>query len=274
MEGELRRVTGHAPLPDGGQLASGLRARRRAALLLHGLSAGPWPLGTFREALSGRFRVVSFDPGAWGNQQREALTTTRSMAADAVALLDHLDIETAHVFGYARGHGGDAADQRSTLSRIAKLISASRRTRESPSRGGRPARARPSRAASPIGTTSRRASRGACSRALHERRATTCAGSRRLITRAARPRARTLQLVAGGGRAHDAAPTSTGSRARRLAPRVPGLIPPCGSRVAAGRPRPPHPGNAIFDVNKNPSGHDMSRKKPVDRRPRWQSQFY
>lgn len=79
-------------------------------LLLHGFASsiqvnwvGPGWVKTLREA---GYRVIAFDHRGHGHSSRSyepADYTPGRMAGDAVALLDHLDIGRAHVFGYSMG---------------------------------------------------------------------------------------------------------------------------------------------------------------------------
>jgi pimeloyl-ACP methyl ester carboxylesterase len=79
-------------------------------LLLHGFASSmqvnwinPGWVKTLREA---GYRAVAFDHRGHGHSAKSykpADYTPRKMASDAVALLDHLDIARAHVFGYSMG---------------------------------------------------------------------------------------------------------------------------------------------------------------------------
>ncbi len=60
--------------------------------------------GEFVTRLQDTFQVVSFDPRGVGlSSDVPRLYTTRAMARDGLALLDHLGIERAHVFGLSLG---------------------------------------------------------------------------------------------------------------------------------------------------------------------------
>jgi 3-oxoadipate enol-lactonase len=60
--------------------------------------------GDFASRLATALRVVSFDPLGVGESSDVPLWyTTRDMAGDAVQVLDHLGIESAHVFGLSLG---------------------------------------------------------------------------------------------------------------------------------------------------------------------------
>lgn len=128
-EASARSVSGFAPLPDGGRLAFQVKqgADDGPPILLHrplGGTVAIW--GAFLEALSGRFRVVAFDPrGVGRSSPASPLCTTAQMAADAVALLDHLGIEQAHVFGLSLGGMVAMRIALDAPSRVAKLVLAS-----------------------------------------------------------------------------------------------------------------------------------------------------
>jgi pimeloyl-ACP methyl ester carboxylesterase len=60
--------------------------------------------GEFRDRLAAERTVVSFDPRGAGRSSPAPLgVTTRGMANDALAVLDHLQLGTAHVFGLSLG---------------------------------------------------------------------------------------------------------------------------------------------------------------------------
>jgi 3-oxoadipate enol-lactonase len=77
---------------------------RDAVLLISGLglSGGTWWRTV--DALSKRFRVVTYDHRGVGRSETLSYTyTTEAMAADAVAVLDAAGIERAHVYGMSLG---------------------------------------------------------------------------------------------------------------------------------------------------------------------------
>lgn len=60
--------------------------------------------GQFREALAERARVITFDHAGAGRSSDAPLGFgTRAMARDALAVLDQLNVERAHVFGVSLG---------------------------------------------------------------------------------------------------------------------------------------------------------------------------
>lgn len=99
-------TTGSVRLPDGGRLAFSVTGASAAPpILLNRPLGGSMTLwGEFAERLATAFRVVSFDPLGVGRSSDVPLTyTTGAMARDAVRVLDHLRIESAHVFGLSLG---------------------------------------------------------------------------------------------------------------------------------------------------------------------------
>jgi 3-oxoadipate enol-lactonase len=73
-------------------------------LLLHGLAGDHQAWIPQMEAWKERFRVVAPDNrGAGASTQVDEPITTRAMAEDMLALLDHLGIERAHVVGRSMG---------------------------------------------------------------------------------------------------------------------------------------------------------------------------
>jgi pimeloyl-ACP methyl ester carboxylesterase len=77
----------------------------RPALLLHRPLGGSMALwGAFSERLAAAFRVIAFDPrGVGSSSDVPYFFGTRQMAADAVALLEHLKLGRVHVFGLSLG---------------------------------------------------------------------------------------------------------------------------------------------------------------------------
>jgi 3-oxoadipate enol-lactonase len=94
-------------LPDGGHVAVEVTGDSRAgtpALLLRPLGGSTAMWGAFRDALGRRMTVVAFDPrGVGGSSDAPAGASTRDMARDAVAVLDALGVDVAHVFGISLG---------------------------------------------------------------------------------------------------------------------------------------------------------------------------
>jgi 3-oxoadipate enol-lactonase len=91
-------------LPDGGHLAVRVRGAGAPLLLIRPVGGSMALWGTFADRLAERFRVVAFDPrGVGGSSEVPAMMTTRRMADDARAVLDHLRLDRAHVFGLSLG---------------------------------------------------------------------------------------------------------------------------------------------------------------------------
>lgn len=107
MAGEPDAVTqGEVELPDGGRIAYAVHGRGDATplLLLRPLGGSSVLWGDFRARLAQRGPVISLDPRGAGRSSPPPLpVTTRAMAADARAVLAHLGITTADVFGLSLG---------------------------------------------------------------------------------------------------------------------------------------------------------------------------
>lgn len=99
--------TGLARLPDGGTIAYETCGPRHAGppvLLLRPLGGSMALWGSFRARLAETHRIVAFDHrGSGRSSAAPVLTTTRSLARDALDLLDHLGIARAQVFGISLG---------------------------------------------------------------------------------------------------------------------------------------------------------------------------
>lgn len=120
---------GFARLSDGGELAYELHGEAHEGLpilLLRPLGGTMALWGSFRALLAEKQRVISFDYRGSGRSSAEpAWASTRGLARDALALLDHLGVPRAHVFGASLG--GMTATWLAILepSRVAKLCLAS-----------------------------------------------------------------------------------------------------------------------------------------------------
>lgn len=95
---------------DGFQLSYLDRGQGDPVLLLHGFASSTlvnWiNPGWVKTLEEGGYRVLAFDHRGHGQSSKsyeEEDYGSRKMAADAVALLDHLGIARAHVFGYSMG---------------------------------------------------------------------------------------------------------------------------------------------------------------------------
>jgi pimeloyl-ACP methyl ester carboxylesterase len=92
------------PLGDGGHLAVRVEGAGAPLLLVRPLGGSIALWGAFAKRLAECFRVIAFDPrGVGGSSGARAWATTRSMSEDALAVLDRLAIERAHVFGISLG---------------------------------------------------------------------------------------------------------------------------------------------------------------------------
>jgi 3-oxoadipate enol-lactonase len=116
----------YAPLPDGGRLAYDIAGEGPALLLMRPLGGSRVSWDGFATLLAMRARVVSFDPRGVGDSSAAPLwCSTRGMARDALCLLDHLQLNEAHVYGISLGGmvaswlAVDAAE------RVGKLVLAS-----------------------------------------------------------------------------------------------------------------------------------------------------
>jgi 3-oxoadipate enol-lactonase len=89
---------------DGLELHHEERGSGRPLLLVAGIPAVASDWAPLAERLSGARRVIAFDNrGSGGSTVTPGPYSTASLAADAVALLDHLGIERADVFGMSLG---------------------------------------------------------------------------------------------------------------------------------------------------------------------------
>lgn len=127
--GTTDREDGFAKLPDGGEIAYQICGPRRGGipvLLICPLGGSMALWGTFRELLSERLRVISFDLRGTGHSSPDrAWVSTQSLARDGLQVLAHLGVARAHVFGISLG--GMTATWLAILApaRVAKLCLAS-----------------------------------------------------------------------------------------------------------------------------------------------------
>ncbi len=97
---------GFVELGEGRRVAYSVSGRTTdAPILLNRPLGGSMALwGAFGDRLGGTSRVIAFDPlGVGQSTDVPWLHGTRAMAADAVAVLDHLSVEKADVFGLSLG---------------------------------------------------------------------------------------------------------------------------------------------------------------------------
>lgn len=95
----------HAATPDGADLAWWSAGRGEPLLLIAGQAVTHHAWDPVLDTLARRHRVLTFDHrGIGASALGEPLAaTTRSLAADAVAVLDVAGVERAHVFGHSLG---------------------------------------------------------------------------------------------------------------------------------------------------------------------------
>jgi len=97
-------VTSFAPLPDGGRLAYEEAGTGPPLLLVSGLGGLASFWRGFAQACSARFRVVTYDHRGVGRSSPLAgATSIADMAADLLALLDHLGIAATSLVGHSTG---------------------------------------------------------------------------------------------------------------------------------------------------------------------------
>lgn len=97
-------MTGFVALPDGGRLAFAIQGEGPPLLLVRPLGGSLLSWEPFATVLARRVRVVTYDPrGAGCSSAPPWPTTTRAMARDARAVLDHLGIGRVAVYGLSLG---------------------------------------------------------------------------------------------------------------------------------------------------------------------------
>jgi len=116
-------------VPDGGHIAyrvEGVENLGPPLLLIRPLGGSMDLWGSFRSLLATQHRVISYDLRGTGRSSADpGWVGTRALAADALLLLDHLDVDRANVFGLSLG-GMIATWLAATApSRVAKLCLAS-----------------------------------------------------------------------------------------------------------------------------------------------------
>lgn len=91
-------------LPDGARLAYEVQGSGAPILLFRPLGGSLVSWDAFAELLAQRLRVITFDPRGVGQSSDAPWTwTTRRIADDARALLDHLEVARCHVYGISMG---------------------------------------------------------------------------------------------------------------------------------------------------------------------------
>jgi len=93
-----------AILPGGGRLAYDVAGHGPPLLLLRPLGGSRVSWDSFATRLAMHAQVIVFDPRGVGDSSAAPLAcSTRGMARDALALLDHLRLARAHVYGISLG---------------------------------------------------------------------------------------------------------------------------------------------------------------------------
>ena len=91
-------------LADGGRLAYEIQGEGPPLLMIPPLGSSLLAWDRFAEVLARDLRVITYDPRGVGASSASPLWgTTRQMARDALALLDHLTLSQAHVYGISLG---------------------------------------------------------------------------------------------------------------------------------------------------------------------------
>jgi pimeloyl-ACP methyl ester carboxylesterase len=127
--GTTDREDGFTRLPDGGKISYQICGQRHGGvpvMLICPLGGSMALWGTFRDLLSERLRVISFDLRGTGHSSGDpAWVSTRSLARDGLQVLAQLGVARAHVFGISLG--GMAATWLAILApaRVARLCIAS-----------------------------------------------------------------------------------------------------------------------------------------------------
>lgn len=97
-------TTGHARLPDGGELAYVVRGEGPPLILISGLGGLASFWNDFATVCSACFKVVTYDHRGVGRSSAlDGPTSIAEMRNDLIGLLDHLGIETAAVLGHSTG---------------------------------------------------------------------------------------------------------------------------------------------------------------------------
>ncbi len=105
------------------------RGKGDPVLLIHGFASSHYvnwvSPGWFKTLNDAGYRAIALDNRGHGNSTKsydEADYTPTKMASDAVALLDHLGIEKAHVMGYSMGARVSAFLALESPKRVATLV--------------------------------------------------------------------------------------------------------------------------------------------------------
>lgn len=102
----MSRDAGFAPMPDGGRIAFTAHGADRGTaplLLVRALGGSSSLWGEFRERLAEERRVITYDYRRTRHSSTAHPRSTRALAADALALIEHLGLAHVHVFGLSLG---------------------------------------------------------------------------------------------------------------------------------------------------------------------------
>ncbi len=94
----------------------------KPVILIHGLFGSLDNLGLLGKALSSHYRVIQIDLPNHGMSYQPPEFTYQSLAADVLALLDHLDLEKTVLIGHSMGGKVAMALAQQHPERVEKLI--------------------------------------------------------------------------------------------------------------------------------------------------------
>jgi 3-oxoadipate enol-lactonase len=107
VAGTGKSFDGSVTLPEGARIAYQVHGGVNGGipvLLIRPLGGSMALWGSFRDALSEVFRIISFDlAGAGDSSPDPRCVSTQSLARDSLRVLDHLEVARAHVFGISLG---------------------------------------------------------------------------------------------------------------------------------------------------------------------------
>ena len=95
---------GFAPVPDG-QLYFQMAGSGDTVVLLHGIAGDHRHWDKQFELLAFRFSVIRYDVRGWGRSTDPVLGSRYSDFSDLAALLNYVEVESAHIIGWSFGSG-------------------------------------------------------------------------------------------------------------------------------------------------------------------------
>lgn len=95
---------GFAPV-ENGQLYYQIAGSGDAVVLIHGNAGDHRHWDNQFERFASRFTVIRYDVRGWGQSADPVIGSPYSDFSDLAALLDHLDVENAHIVGWSMGSG-------------------------------------------------------------------------------------------------------------------------------------------------------------------------